>query len=299
MMKKKMVIALGAAVLLSAGLGGCGAASVSEQAAGSTPAAEETAGADSADAESASGSSAGAETDVSESAKLPLSDSSDDSAEASGSGQISGKTITVTQRSTQKLTPDMASVVFSVQENGDTPEEAQEESSAACDSVIKALEAAGVEEKSIQTTDYYMSPEYDYSGDTEKLTGYQVTVNLTVTDLTVDETGDILDAGVKGGASGVYNVEFTSSEYDEAYEKALQKALSDSYKKAEALAETAGSSIEGVQSVTEGYQDDSQRYDSGNTYYGETASAADSAGAAVMPGQLEIDAEITVVYTMK
>ena len=74
-------------------------------------------------------------------------------------------TITVTANSEVSVVPDKAEVGIALTSQAATAMDAQEQNTAGASAVIDALEALGIDEKSIQTTDVYLNPRYDYSGD--------------------------------------------------------------------------------------------------------------------------------------
>lgn len=213
------------------------------------------------------------------------------------------RTITVNQKHTSYVTPDKASVTIGIETRKKSADEAQKENSRAVDGVIQALKEKKIAEKSIQTSNYYITAEYDYSGSTAKLTGYLVSTSLTVNDIDADKAGAILSTAVKAGANRVDGISFFSSAYDDEYKNALKEAVKESKEKAEAIAEASGKTLAGVYSVTEGYQNDYARYsndlnaDLSSLAKTESASAYDS--ASIAPGQLEVAAEVTVIYEMK
>lgn len=59
--------------------------------------------------------------------------------------------------------------------------------------VIDLLKNLGIAENSIQTSDYYMYPVYNYSGSTSRITGYEATASLTVSNIPIDDLGNILE----------------------------------------------------------------------------------------------------------
>ena len=163
----------------------------------------------------------------------------------------------------------------------------------------------GVEDKSIQTSGYSISPQYDYDNldvnKQPKLTGYQVRTTLQVSDRKIADAGKILSESVKAGVNNVEGVVYTCSTYDEKYEEALQKAVKAARKKADVLAKAEGASAGKVVSISEGYQDLSARYQSsdiGAAY--ETADAVQNTSSIpdLSAGTLQIQAEVSVTYEL-
>jgi uncharacterized protein YggE len=171
--------------------------------------------------------------------------------------------------------------------------------------MIDILKELGVQESSI-STEFNMNPTYDWSSSDQRITGYQATTTITVSDIVLDSLGSILAESVKTGVNTVQGINYYSSSFDEAYQKALAKALKMARGKAEALSEelalAEGCELGGIQSINESNYNDSQRYamKSANLAVAETAAEADmGTGAAISPGTITVKAQITVVYAIK
>ena len=202
--------------------------------------------------------------------------------------------------------PDMAQITFGVVTNGEEADAAQSENTEKVNQVIGTLKGMGVEEKSIQTSGYSISPQYDYdnldANKQPKLTGYEVRTTLQVSDQKIADAGKILSESVKAGVNDVESVVYTCSTYDEKYEEALQEAVEAARKKADVLAKAEGASAGKVVSISEGYQDLSARYQSSDigAAYKETAAAAQDTilDPALSAGTLKISAEVSVTYEL-
>lgn len=219
-----------------------------------------------------------------------------------------GKSRTVSASATGVVmeVPDMAQITFGVVTNGEQADAAQSENTEKVNQVIGALKGMGVEEKSIQTTGYSISPQYDYdnldASKQPKLTGYQVRTTLQVSDQKIADAGKILSESVKAGVNDVEGVVYTCSTYHEKYEEALQEAVKAARKKADVLAKAEGASAGKVVSISEGYQDLSARYQSSDigAVYEETAAAVQDASSIpdLSAGTLQIKAEVSVTYEL-
>ncbi len=259
-------------------------------------------------------------------------------------------TITVTASSEVKVVPDKAEIGLSVVTQAATAEATQDANATSVNAVIDALKGLGVDEKSVQTTNTWLNPRYDYSetyhgesastaveaepaaeplegeqsseataesttagasdaaSDTEvmpmadtasaessetNIVGYEMTTRLSVTDLDIDRVGEVVSACIAAGANSTDGIQYYSSEYDAKYAEALAAAVEDAHAKAEVLAKAGGVNLGGVYSMTEGYQDMSYRYNADGAMAME--SAAD-ASMKVMPGQIDVNASVTVSY---
>ncbi len=211
------------------------------------------------------------------------------------------RTVTVTASGTVSVVPDKVEISFGVNTQAKTAEKAQQENSEIIDKVIAHLTELGVEEKSIQTSGYNLYPDYDYSGNTRRLIGYQVNNMLTVRDQDIEDAGKIVAECVALGINDVNNFRFYASSYDEAYEEALEKAVAAATRKADVLAVAAGGELGPVLTLAEGWQDVSVRYAKSSMNMAvEEAAAMDSAmGMSLMPGETEIKAQVTATYLIR
>lgn len=218
--------------------------------------------------------------------------------------------ITVSASSDTKVVPDKARISVSVVTEDKTAEDCQNANADSVNAVIAALKKLSVEETSIQTGYSDLSPRYgSRTTDNDKkevaydewvITGYEMTTELTISDLEISNVGAVIQACVAAGANETDGVEYYASNYDEVYNQALSKALETAKAKADGIASTAGVGLGKVTNVTEGYQDTSARYvTNAKEMYAMSEDAADGGSIAeTMPGQLSIRAEVTVTYAI-
>ena len=225
-------------------------------------------------------------------------------------------TITVNATSDVKVVPDKAQVGVAVTTQAATAAETQEQNAADINAVIDALKALGIDEKSIQTTYTYLNPRYDYSNQpyygaavsdeattdtleiapdsasSTNIVGYEMTTNLSIKDLDIDQVSEVLQACVAAGANNTDGIQYYSSEYDAKYAEALAAAMDAARAKAEVLAKAGGAQLGAVYSVTEGYQNKAVRYDTDMVM----EAASNDAAMKVMPGEVDVSASVTVSY---
>lgn len=222
-----------------------------------------------------------------------------------GSGQTDAaetRTVTVTAAETVKVAPDMARIVYEITTEDKDAEVCQQKNSETLDAVLAYLKEQGVEEKSIQTSDFSLNPQYEYPGNGRQvLVGYEMDTQLTVSDVPMEQVGELLTGAVSAGVSRIQDVSYYASGYDEAYDQALALAMEMAKEKAESIAHAGGCQVTDVLSVTESADRQSGRYlDSGISRNLMAKAAAEDSVAemAVMAGEMEIEAEITVVYRL-
>lgn len=211
------------------------------------------------------------------------------------------QTVTVSAAETVKVVPDMAQIVYEITTEDSDASRCQQKNGEALAQVLAYLAEQGVEETSMKTSDFSLNPRYDYSGSTRRLIGYEMTTQLTVADVPMDQVGALLSGVVNSGANQIQSVSYYSSQYDEAYDQALELAMKMSKEKAETLAHAGGYQVVGIVSVSEYADNQNGRYvNSGlarNSSMAKRAAAEDAvAEMAVMAGEMEVKANIEVVY---
>ncbi|MGC8958720.1 MAG: SIMPL domain-containing protein [Chloroflexia bacterium] len=162
--------------------------------------------------------------------------------------------LTVVGTGTEEADPELAYVTVGVDLKGDQPQSVVNEASARMDAILKAVQAAGVEEKDIRTVGYNLWVEQRYDPQTGQPTGvveYHIvhTVRLTVRDL--GKVGALLAAVVEAGANTVNEVTYSVADPEALVARARQKAIADAQKKAEEMAAALDLSLGKVLSVSE------------------------------------------------
>ena len=192
-------------------------------------------------------------------------------------------------------TPDTASVQLGVTVTQPTLADAQSQASTQMQAVIDALTAAGVEEKDIQTSSYYVSvvQNYDSNGNPSEVTNFQVQNMVNVVVRNIDDVGP--DSRRRGRCRRQHGLrrELLPRRFVPATSEARALAVQDAEKRAQELAAAAGMTLGPVVSITEGYS-------SGPMYgKGGGAMAADSAAPApIQVGTTTIQVDVTVVYQL-
>lgn len=150
--------------------------------------------------------------------------------------------------------PDMAMVTSGVVSQGATAAEALAANTVAMTAVMKALAAAGIEAKDIQTSNFSVQPRYDYSNNTQppKLVGYDVSNSVTVAVRKLDQLGALLDVLVQSGANQINGIGFQVSKPEAALDEARKRATMDATRKAKLYAEAMGVGLGPVMSISEG-----------------------------------------------
>ncbi|MEM2122664.1 MAG: SIMPL domain-containing protein [Candidatus Bathyarchaeia archaeon] len=185
---------------------------------------------------------------------------------------------------------DMAYITLAVETVAETASEAQTLNAEKMSSVISALREKGIAEGDMETTGYYLNPNYNFESKPPRIVGYTCRNELRVT-VEISRTGLIIDTAVEAGANQIAYIEFTLSPRlkEELAEKALESAARDAETKAQKIAETLNLKLKGPIRI------EFQSSTPPRPYEVYTLKA-EEAGTPITPGEIQVTATITIVF---
>jgi len=203
--------------------------------------------------------------------------------------------IYVSGSATVKAAPDLAQAQFGVQTFADSVAPAVAQNNTRSAAVQAALAAQGVGGADMQTTGFNVYPQLDYEKDRAGvIVGYWAANTLSVKIRDLARVGQILQAGIDGGANNVSGLYFTLEDPDSLLQEARVQAVADARRRAEALVEAAGAKLGRVLSIRET-----------SPWYGPVMARADFAKAEgadavpVQPGELQVTGQVEVVFQIE
>jgi uncharacterized protein YggE len=206
--------------------------------------------------------------------------------------------VTVTGRGTVDAPPDMATVTIGIDVLRADLAEAQSEANRQATDIINALKTAGVAPGDIQTSNYSVNVQRDYSsgGDPSRVTGFQVMNQVNVTIRDIDAVGALLGDAVAAGANSIWGIVFTVSDPAPFTIEARKLAVADARDRAEQLADAAGLSLGRIVSISEG----ASAYNS-NPYPGGRGGGQGGGGASVPveTGLNEIGVNVVMTWELE
>ena len=215
------------------------------------------------------------------------------------SEDMSARVAVVSGRSEKKVTPDFARISYEVVSEDEDSEQCQRKNDKLVRELVNGLLDEGIEESSIKTS-FSLNPKYtnSTSWSSSSIDGYESSTTVIVSDVPVDKVGDILGMSIGSGVNSLRSVDYYSSVYDETYNEALREAIVMAKTKADTIAEATGCELDGAPSVQETSDSYSGRYktQSMNAVYDE---AAEYDEMYVAPGEITVDADVTVIYHLK
>ncbi|OPL09066.1 MAG: hypothetical protein AVO34_13850 [Firmicutes bacterium ML8_F2] len=154
-----------------------------------------------------------------------------------------------------KAPPDLATISLAIETRSNSASDAVEENAMLANAVHEALLKYGLSEDDIKTGSYSLYSYRDWyeerpMGGTEIIT-YQVTNEIIIKTGSLDAVGEIIDLAVKAGANNIKYVNFELKDPQDLLMQALGAATVQAQRKAEAIAESTGDTITGLQRIRE------------------------------------------------
>jgi uncharacterized protein YggE len=132
-----------------------------------------------------------------------------------------------------------------------TGAEAMKAQAEQADGIVKALKAAGVAEADMQTRDFSLQPDLNWSGKGPRVRGYIASNNIEVTVKDLTKLGELLDKVAAIGGLIETSLSFDPEEQLGAREEAKVAALKDATAKAERYAAALGYKVKRVVTARE------------------------------------------------
>ena len=211
------------------------------------------------------------------------------------------KLVTVTGEGKVVAAPDNAVIRLGVSSQAKTARAASDANAKEMTVVLAAIKESGVADRDIQTTSLSLQPQYDpKQTGAARLTGFQVSNQVTVKIRDVGRLSAVLDRAIAAGANEMSGIEFVVSEQakllDQARASAIAVALAapcvgiaDARRKAELYANAAGMKVGRVMAIAE-----EGSAPSPHLYQPMRAGAA----PAIAPGEQTLRAVVTVSYEL-
>jgi len=197
--------------------------------------------------------------------------------------------------------PDLVTVYFNVETKGVTAKEAKDKNLEIFDKVTTELIKTGFERKEIQTQNFNVYPNYDYSSGRQTQNGY-IAMNSMKVEFSADKTdllGNVIDAVVDSGATLNYiNFELSVEKQNDYKTQALGQASKDARLKADGIASGLGMRVGNLVSVSTsnfGYSP-WRMYDN---VVGASAMEMKTAMMNIQPSEQNINANVQAVFELK
>lgn len=162
-------------------------------------------------------------------------------------------TVLVTGQAKVSETPDRVYIDIGVTTQARKSEAATSENAARISAIVAAVKRASGSSAQLTTTEYSVSPNYNYprDGGSPSIVGYTASnvVRVRLDDLR--RIGSVIDAATQAGSNNVQDIRFALRDEQTPRAQALKEAALDARQDADALAEALGLKIVRILSVSE------------------------------------------------
>ena len=210
--------------------------------------------------------------------------------------------------------PSLATFTAGVTTQSSKIGDAQTQANTRSAAIVAFLKSKGIEEKDITTTNYYITPQYEYNSPQPcfgglcpttvqkppQISGYQVSTTLRIKVRDLTKADELISGVVTNGANEVGALDFTldDQELEKIRAEARQKAIADARQKAEAVAKDLGVSINHITAFSES-GGAIPYYDKVAYGAGATRAEAPAPSAQVQPGEAEITANVSLTFQFR
>jgi uncharacterized protein YggE len=211
-------------------------------------------------------------------------------------------TLSITATGDVTRAPDVAYITAGVENEAKTAKEAMAANSRSMSAVMKALKAAGVADKDIQTSNFSLNSRYDFVKDGKSdnsgrqvLAGYIASNLVTAKVRKLDSLGSTLDALVSAGSNTINDVRFALDNDKAARDEASRLAIQSSVQRANLYAEAAGYKVARIVSINESFQTFEPRPKAMMV----RSMAADGPPPPMAAGELNFSTSVSVLFELK
>jgi len=202
-------------------------------------------------------------------------------------------TISISGQGKVLAKPDIGQVDLTVLSDAKTVATAQTDNTAKMNKITQAMKDFGIKDEDLQTANYSIYPQYQYTAGKNIIIGYEVAQTLRVKIRNLDKIGDVLGQAATLGANQVGSLTFTFDDVEGIRSQARQKAIDQAKQKAEDLAKTLGVALGKVTSFSESSNGGPIPY-----YAPQGMGIGGGGGGApdIQTGQNEVTVDVTISY---
>jgi uncharacterized protein YggE len=192
-------------------------------------------------------------------------------------------------------TPDLATLTLEVETQAATATAAGQANARQADQVLKALKQAMGPEDKLRTLGYRLMPVYSYKDKSAppEIKAYRAVNRIEVKIMDVARLGAVIDTALKNGASQINGPFWSHSRIEELQRQAAVDALERARRMADALAQSAGLKIKGVDKISIGVRFITPRSAGANFL---AAKAAPPTPTPIEMGEEEVRAHVQAVF---
>lgn len=151
------------------------------------------------------------------------------------------------------IVPDTASVDLGIiANNSASVVDTQTQINKVNNAIVDSLKQLGIEKTEIKTSNYSITPNYDYSrGGNGTITGYNGNATVTVKVKQTDKLPQVIEAATRAGANQVIGTNYSIDKPENYQEQARGKAITNAKEQAQKLASQLGIRLGKVTNIVE------------------------------------------------
>lgn len=193
--------------------------------------------------------------------------------------------------------PDQAEVRIGINLKEKTVKEVQDKVNGITKDIKDQLTGLGIDKNNIQTEDYSLYPEYNWTdSDGRKTTGYTINSSLVVTIKDFAKLNQAVDLATQAGANQISGIQFTLSDEKQAEieKQARKEAIADAKEKANELSGLAQMKLGRIINIHENKISSQPRFD----MYAKSEMADGMGGAPtnIEPGSTNFEFKVTLEF---
>lgn len=152
-------------------------------------------------------------------------------------------TIAISGQAEREVTPDIVEISIGTFLEGNDPVQLQEDANTAINNAVDQIQALGIEEENIRTSNYNLSSDYYWEDDEDEYS-IDVTIQVTIEDLSSQTNsnivGDVLAQGAAAGLNQVRYLSYDISNKKEILEELELEAIDDAESKKDSYEDASG-----------------------------------------------------------
>ena len=210
-------------------------------------------------------------------------------------------TLNINAEASMTAEPDLAWISSGVQSEAKTAQEAMAANAKAMNGVFKALQAAGIDSKDMQTSNFSLNPVYEYetssftSNRKRVLKGYEASNQLSIRVRDLTNLGKTMDSLVAAGGNTFSGLRFALDDDGPIRNQAREKAMALALEKAELYAKASGLTVYRIVTINEGGDYSPQPM----AMQARMMMESDSSPTPIAAGELNYNANVSVTFELR
>jgi len=209
-------------------------------------------------------------------------------------------TISTTGGAEKEIPSDESLISLAVENTNANPNTARKNNADKMNTIINVLKKAGLSDENITTSNYQITPNYDYGNSNyDRIISYTALNKIELKTSANANISKFVDLAVNNGANRVENIDFVISKktLDENTMELLKEAFRNAKQKAEILATEGNFTITGVKKIDTssegGYTPPIYFYDN---YAGDAAKKMPSPSTQIIPQKNRVTMTLPVIF---